>query len=54
VVFGGEEFMRSAIPVTVCPITCFCIAPVVAQPSGPFVSLTLDPASQTVNPGETA
>jgi len=45
--------MLRTIPAAVALIACFCVAPALAQPS-PFVSLTLNPASQTVGLGETA
>ena len=46
--------MRSAIPVVVALVGCFCAAPALAQPPSPFVNLSLDPASQTVDLGDTA
>ncbi|MBN2132032.1 MAG: hypothetical protein JW741_21200 [Sedimentisphaerales bacterium] len=45
--------MLRTIPTAVALIACFCVAPAFAQPD-PFVSLTLNPVSQTVGLGETA
>ena len=46
--------MRSATTAIFVLVMCISVGPAFAQPPAPFVSLTLNPADQTVNLGEMA